>query len=69
MLTEIKPGDAVYIPGLRIEKSKVWRAFFDYFVDHDPAGHLPEDLEDIIGTFSDARKSGLMKQLGERLCS
>ncbi len=60
------------IPRLPVERRKVWRAFFDYFVfqvDQDPAAHLPADLEDIIGTFSDERRSGLMKQLGEKLRS
>jgi hypothetical protein len=60
------------IPDLPVEKRRVWRAFFDYFVfqvDQDPAAHLPDDLEDIIGTFSAERKSRLMKRLGEQLCS
>jgi hypothetical protein len=60
------------IPDLPVEKRKVWRAFFDYFVfqvEQDPAAHLPADLNDIIGTLSAERKSRIMKRLGDRLCS
>lgn len=75
--TEVTPYQSLLhslltIPNLPIEKRKVWKAFFDYFVfrtDHEPAAHLPADLEDIIGTLPPERKSRLMKQLGERLCA
>jgi hypothetical protein len=60
------------IPNLPIEQRKIWRAFFDYYVfqiDQNPAAHLPEDLQDIIGTFSPERKRALMEQLSKQLSS
>jgi len=60
------------IPDLPLEKRKVWRAFFDYFVfqiDQSPVDHLPEDLEDILGSFSAERKKRLMDRLSKRLGS
>ena len=75
--TEVTPYQSLLhslltIQDLPLEKRKVWRAFFDYFVfqvDQDPAAHLPDDLDDIIGTFSGERRSRIMKRLGKRLCS
>ena len=60
------------IPNLPREKRKIWRDLFDYYVfqiDQNPAAHLPEDLEDIIGTFSPERKKRLMERLGKNLSS
>lgn len=60
------------IPNLPLEKRKIWRGLFDYYVfqvDHNPAAHLPADLEDIIGTFSPERKKRLMEKLAKQLIS
>ena len=60
------------IPSLPIEQRKIWRAFFDYYVfqiEQNPAAHLPEDLQDIIGNFSPERKRRLMEKLSEQLTS
>lgn len=60
------------IPNLPREKRKIWRDLFNYYVfqiDQNPAAHLPEDLEDIIGTFSPKRKKRLMERLSKNLSS
>lgn len=60
------------IPNLPLEHRKIWRAFFDYYVfqiDQNPAAHLPEDLQDIIGVFSPERKRRLMERLSKELSS
>jgi len=60
------------IPNLPREKRKIWRDLFDHYVfqiDQNPAAHLPDDLEDIIGTFSPERKKRLMERLSKNLSS
>jgi hypothetical protein len=60
------------IPDLPLEQRKIWRAFFDYYVfqiDENPAAHLPEDLQDIIGIFSPERKKRLVERLSKQLGS
>jgi hypothetical protein len=48
------------IPSLPEDQRMIWRKFFDHFVfqlDNDPAAHLPDDLQDILGSLGpDARK-------------
>jgi hypothetical protein len=58
------------IPELPLEQRKIWRGIFDYYVfqvDQDPAAHLPEDLEDIVGNLPPERQKRLMEFLGEQL--
>lgn len=48
------------ISSLPEDERKIWRDFFDYFVfqtDIDPAAHLPDALQDVLGSLApDARK-------------
>ena len=60
------------IPNLPPEKRRIWRDLFDYYVfqiNQNPAAHLPEDLEDIIGNLSPDRRKRLMEQLSKELSS
>lgn len=54
------------------DQRKLWRDFFDYFVfqtDIDPAAHLPDDLEDVLGSLTPEKRNQLRAWLGQQLLS
>ena len=60
------PGEA---GGLPAEQREVWRAFFDHFVfqrDGDPADHLPDDLQDVMGKLSQAERDQVIAYVVQR---
>lgn len=57
------------ISGLPAEQREVWRAFFDHFVfqkDGDPAAHLPDNLQDVMGKLSQAERDQVIAYIVQR---
>jgi len=60
------------ISKLPADQRKIWRDFFDYFVfqaDSDPAAHLPDDLQDVLGTLTPEQRKELKTLLSQQLLS
>ena len=52
------------------DQRKIWQVFFDYFVfqtDVDPAEHLPDDIEDVLGSLTPEKRRQLKAWLAQQL--
>jgi len=60
------------ISKLPADQRKIWRDFFDYFVfqtESDPAAHLPDDIEDVLGSLAPEKRKQLKTWLSQQLLS
>ncbi|MBT8090917.1 MAG: cupin-like domain-containing protein [Gammaproteobacteria bacterium] len=58
------------ISKLPADQRQIWRDFFDYFVfqtDSDPAAHLPNDIEDVLGSLTPEKRKQLKAWLSQQL--
>jgi hypothetical protein len=58
------------ISELPAEQRKIWQVFFEYFVfqpDVDPAAHLPDDIEDVLGSLAPEERRQLKAWLSQQL--
>lgn len=58
------------IAELPAEQREIWRVFFDYFVFQtggDPAAHLPDDIEDVLGSLTPDKRRQLKAWLSQQL--
>ncbi len=60
------------VSSLPKEQRKLWRDFFDYFVfrlDCDPAAHLPDDIQDALGSLTPENREQLKAWMSQKLRS
>ncbi len=52
------------------DQRRIWQVFFDYFVfqtDADPAAHLPDDIQDVLGSLTPEKRKQLKAWLAQQL--
>ena len=72
---DLSPNDSLLhaimaIGKLDNEQKQAWRAFFDYYVfgeGPDPAGHLPDGLEDIVTSLDENQATTVRRFIAEKL--
>jgi hypothetical protein len=58
------------ISELPADQREIWRVFFDYFVfqtDFDPGAHLPDDIQNVLGSLAPDKREQLKAWLAQQL--
>ncbi len=58
------------ISELPADQREIWRVFFDYFVfqtDVDPGAHLPDDIQNVLGSLAPDKREQLKAWLAQQL--